>query len=215
MTECITHPQHLTTQLPTPPVESNHIGPCHFSFSCAPTQAFITQSSPAASNASSLLDLVSPKPTIPDVPPWNGPRMPRSEAWKEVVRHWWEGAPKLNLPIPLKDWPSDYIRGPNRHLQSKYNQWCIIATEYLNRWASLKPSLFAMWFTHLLRYGDDEAAFTRVYNVKKGIKALLEAIKTARQEQGDMEIWCCCSEWQLVLFSFQFHIYPHLLLPRL
>jgi len=39
-TEHITHPQHPTTRLPAPPVESNHIGPCHFSFSCAPTQAF-------------------------------------------------------------------------------------------------------------------------------------------------------------------------------
>jgi len=132
-TEHITHPQHPTTWLPAPPVESNHIGPHHFSFSCAPTQAFVMQSSPAASDASSLLDLVSPKPTIPDVPPRNGPRMPRSEAWKEVVRHWREGAPELNLPIPLKDWPSDYIRGPNHHLQLKYNQRCIIAMEYLNR----------------------------------------------------------------------------------
>ena len=131
-TEHTAHPQHLTTQLPAPPA-SNHIGPRHFSFSCTPTQAFVTQSSPAASNASSPLDFVSPKLTIPDVPPRNGPKMPRNEGWKEVVRHWQEGAPELNLPIPLKDWPHDYLHGPNRHLQSKYNQRRIIATEFIDR----------------------------------------------------------------------------------
>ena len=136
MTERTTHTQHPTTQLPASPV-SNHIGPRHFSFSCAPTQAFVTQSSPAtstASNASSLLDLVSRKPVIPDVPPQNcSYKMPRGEAWKEVVRHWQEGAPELNLHVPLKDWPYEYTRGQNRGLHSKYNQRRIIATEFLDQ----------------------------------------------------------------------------------
>ena len=68
-------------------------------------------------------------------------------------------------------------------------------------------SLGADWFIHSLRYGGNEAAFTAAYNTNlKGIKALLEAIKAARQKRGDMEIRRHCSEWELVFVfsSFQF-----------
>ena len=74
------------------------------------------------------------KPVIPDVPPWNcSYKMPRGEAWKEVMRHWQEGMPELNLHVPLKDWPYEYTRGQNHGLHLKYNQRRIIATEFLNQ----------------------------------------------------------------------------------
>ena len=59
--------------------------------------------------------------------------MPRGKAWKEVVRHWQEGAPELNLHVPLKDWPYEYTCGQNRGLHSKYNQRRIIVTEFLDQ----------------------------------------------------------------------------------
>ncbi|KIM59473.1 hypothetical protein SCLCIDRAFT_27294 [Scleroderma citrinum Foug A] len=123
------------------------------------------QLSPATSNASSSLDLMSPKPVIPDVPPRDhSPKMPRSKAWKEVMHHWLEGVPELNLHIPLKDWPYEYMCGLNCGLHSKYNQRHIIVMEFLNQ------------------YGGNKTAFMAAYNIKKGIKVLLEAIKAAHQQ---------------------------------
>ena len=129
-TEHATHPQRPTTsQLPAAPVERIPIGPPQLGLSYDPTKTFITPSSPGDSSASSALDFMSSRPIVPDMP--NG--MPFRERWKEVVRHWRDGAPDLNLHIPLKDWPPAYLHGPNRGNQSKWNQRRHIATEFLDR----------------------------------------------------------------------------------
>ena len=128
-TERATHPQHPTTQSPVVPVGHIPIGPPQFGLSYDPTKTFVTLSSPGDSSASPALDLVSSTPTVPDMP--DG--MPMHKRWKEVIRHWRDGAPDLNLHIPLKDWPSEYLHGRNRSNQSKWNQRRHIATEFLDR----------------------------------------------------------------------------------
>ena len=129
-TEQAARPQRPTTsQLPTAPVERIPIGPPQLALSYDPTKTFVTPSGPGDSNANSALDFMSSRPIIPDMP--NG--MPFHERWKEVVRHWRDGAPDLNLHIPLKDWPPAYLHGPNRGNQSKWNQRRHIATEFLDR----------------------------------------------------------------------------------
>lgn len=57
--------------------------------------------------------------------------MPKSESWREIVRHWNEGAPQLNLVTPLKDWPHKHYNGANRWFNQKYSQCKTIATEFL------------------------------------------------------------------------------------
>lgn len=57
--------------------------------------------------------------------------MPKSESWREIVRHWNEGAPQLNLVTPLKDWPHKHYNRANRWFNQKYSQCKTIATEFL------------------------------------------------------------------------------------
>jgi hypothetical protein len=71
---------------------------------------------------------------IPDVPirgP-NGSRRPRSESWRDIVKHWVEGDPALGLHTPLRDWPPEWTRGSNRLFAAKYHQRSLIALEFLD-----------------------------------------------------------------------------------
>ena len=108
--------------------------------------------------------------------------MPMHERWKEVVCHWQDGALELNLHIPLKDWPREYLHGCNRGNQSKWNQQCHIM-DRISRSVSASSLLSRHTDSHIptLRYGGDEAAFTAAYDVTT-ITALLKGVKAARTE---------------------------------
>jgi hypothetical protein len=56
----------------------------------------------------------------------------KSEAWKDVVRHWVSGAPELGLETPLKDWPKEWTKDANRRrFAMKHHNRSIIAKEFL------------------------------------------------------------------------------------
>ncbi|KAL4065470.1 hypothetical protein J3A83DRAFT_4190800 [Scleroderma citrinum] len=95
----------------------------------------------------------------------------RSQAWKDIIQHWEEGVLEKRL-LSLKDWPYEYTHGPNCNLQSKYNQWHIIALEFLNL------------------YKGDEKKFIEAYesNIQKRITSLLHAITATHQQQDEAEI---------------------------
>ena len=71
---------------------------------------------------------------IPDVPVRdpNGSRRPRSESWRDIVKHWTEGDPALGLHTPLRDWPPEWTRRDNRLFAVKYHQRSLVALEFLN-----------------------------------------------------------------------------------
>ena len=74
--------------------------------------------------------LVIPKLPI-DLP--DGMPVPKSQSWKDLVRHWMEGEPRLGLHMPLKDWPREHYNGRNRCFNEKFAQRRTIATEFLNK----------------------------------------------------------------------------------
>lgn len=56
----------------------------------------------------------------------------KTDAWKDVVRHWVSGAPELGLETPLKDWPKEWTNGANRRrFAMKHHNRSIIANEFL------------------------------------------------------------------------------------
>jgi len=57
---------------------------------------------------------------------------PKSQSWREIVHHWNEGAPRLGLITPLKDWPHKHYNGANRRFNQKYLQRKAIAMEFLD-----------------------------------------------------------------------------------
>ena len=71
---------------------------------------------------------------IPDVPVRNpnGSRRPKSESWRDIIKHWTEGDPSLGLRTPLRDWPPDWTRGSNRLFAAKYHQRSLVALEFLD-----------------------------------------------------------------------------------
>lgn len=71
---------------------------------------------------------------IPDVPVRNpdGSRRPKSESWRDIVKHWTEGDPALGLHTPLRDWPPEWTQGNNRLFAAKYHQRSVVALEFLN-----------------------------------------------------------------------------------
>lgn len=70
---------------------------------------------------------------IPDIPARNpdGSRRPKSESWRDIIKHWTEGDPALGLHTPLQDWPPEWTRGKNRLFAAKYHQRSVIAHEFL------------------------------------------------------------------------------------
>ncbi|KAI6138555.1 hypothetical protein BKA82DRAFT_3989880 [Pisolithus tinctorius] len=115
------------------------------------------------SASTSLLGVV-----IPDVPVLHpdGTQTSKSDSWRDIVRHWTEGEPRLGLHISLKDWPYHYYNGKSgRQFNTKYSQRRVIATEFLDE------------------FQGDEEIFLKVYGsaVSQGHTKLLKAILAARK----------------------------------
>ena len=93
---------------------------------------------------SDLRALPTPGLVIPDVPVRgpSGNRRPKSESWRDIIKHWTEGDPALGLHTPLRDWPSNWIRGNNRVFATKYQQRSLIALEFLERCVLLALPVF-------------------------------------------------------------------------
>jgi hypothetical protein len=70
---------------------------------------------------------------IPDIPLLHpdGTRSPRSDSWREIVEHWENGDPSRGLHTALKDWPVDWLRGPNKLFAMKHHHRAVIAKEFL------------------------------------------------------------------------------------
>lgn len=71
---------------------------------------------------------------IPDIPVLcpDGTRRPRKESWRDIVQHWTMGDPALGLHTPLKDWPPEWIQGPNYVFATKYIERSVIALEFID-----------------------------------------------------------------------------------
>ncbi|KIK22932.1 hypothetical protein PISMIDRAFT_101590 [Pisolithus microcarpus 441] len=112
---------------------------------------------------------------IPNVPVLHadGTRTPKSDSWKDIVRHWTEGEPRLGLVLPLKDWPHHYHNGPlGRQFNTKYYQRSVITSEFLNE------------------FQGDEEAFLKAYGsaASQGHTKLLKAVLDAhKRHPGDGE----------------------------
>ncbi|KAI5984977.1 hypothetical protein EDC04DRAFT_2914018 [Pisolithus marmoratus] len=112
---------------------------------------------------------------IPNVPVLhaNGMQTLKSNSWRDIVRHWMEGEPRLSLSIPLKDWPHHYYNRLHGHkFNTKSYQQSIIVTKFLNE------------------FQGDEAAFLKAYGhaASEGHTRLLKAILDAcKQHRGDGE----------------------------
>jgi len=80
----------------------------------------------------------------------NGKMTPRSETWRDIVRHWTVGEPRLQLFVPLKDWPHHYYNGRHgRHFNTLYYQRSLIAKEFLHVYVlPCSLPLFAHSFIH-------------------------------------------------------------------
>ena len=64
----------------------------------------------------------------------DGTKAPKSESWRDIVRHWMVGEPRLCLYVALKDWPHHYYNRPHgRKFNMKWYQWGVIALEFLNK----------------------------------------------------------------------------------
>ncbi|KAL4063509.1 hypothetical protein V8B97DRAFT_2026414 [Scleroderma yunnanense] len=106
---------------------TNHTSPCYmFPQPPAISPSLVTMES-------DTLTYSLPSPFIPNIPftHVDGTITPRNKAWRDVIQHWEKGVLEKRLPL-LRDWLYEYTHGPNHNLQSKYNQWHIIALEFLN-----------------------------------------------------------------------------------
>ncbi|KAI6111260.1 hypothetical protein F5141DRAFT_1274775 [Pisolithus sp. B1] len=106
---------------------------------------------------------------IPNVPVLraDGTCTPKSDSWRDIVRHWTEGEPRLGLHVPLKDWPHHYYNGPyGRQFNTKHYQRSVVATEFLDE------------------FQGDEDAFLKAYGgaAREGHTKLLKAILGARKQ---------------------------------
>ncbi|KAI5994946.1 hypothetical protein F5J12DRAFT_929408 [Pisolithus orientalis] len=103
-------PVQTTTLLP-PVIQSASMPTADLSLSTSlPSQIGPQRTKARAST--SLLGVV-----IPDVPVLcpNGTRTTKLDSWRDIVCHWTEGEPWLDLHIPLKDWPYHYYNGKSGH----------------------------------------------------------------------------------------------------
>ena len=83
----------------------------------------------------------------------NGEMTPRSETWRDIVRHWMVWEPRLQLFVPLKDWPHHYYNGRHRrHFNTLYYQRSLIAKEFLHVYVC--PSLLTAFFSLTLYLGS-------------------------------------------------------------
>ncbi|KAL4075031.1 hypothetical protein V8B97DRAFT_2022618 [Scleroderma yunnanense] len=123
-----------TTASSLPPPSSTHGAPSFGSIIVVPLLLTPAISPSPATLESDMLAYLLPSPFIPDVPftHLDGKITPWNEAWKDIIQHWEKDVPEKQLPL-LRDWPYEFIHGPNCNLQSKYNQWCVIVLEFLDQ----------------------------------------------------------------------------------
>jgi|SRR5882762_5848921 len=95
----------------------------------------ITTTAPngCASNSTNSRKLPTQGLVIPNVPIQlpNGSRSPKDESWRIIVDHWQQGDASRGLTTPLKDWPREWLQGPNKIFAQKHFDRRVIALEYL------------------------------------------------------------------------------------
>ncbi|KAI6001615.1 hypothetical protein F5J12DRAFT_784132 [Pisolithus orientalis] len=112
-----------------------------------------------------LLFNIPPLADVPILHP-DGTQTAKSDSWRDIVHHWTEGKPWLDLHILLKDWPYHYYNGKSSHqFNTKYSQQCIIMMEFLNE------------------FQGDEETFLKIYGsaIGQGHMKLLKAILAAHK----------------------------------
>ncbi|KAI6139162.1 hypothetical protein BKA82DRAFT_4365058 [Pisolithus tinctorius] len=110
----------------------------------------------------------------------NGTWTAKSDSWRDIVCHWMEGKPWLDLHILLKDWPYHYYNGKSScQFNMKYSQQCIIVMEFLNEFQ-----------------GDEETCL-KIYGsaIGQGHTKLLKAILAA------CKLYCGAGEYHHRLTS--------------
>ncbi|KAI5985968.1 hypothetical protein EDD15DRAFT_2200347 [Pisolithus albus] len=146
--------------------------PAHSSHLAAPTSSCQPQRAIVIGTHKSNLPLGLLIPNVP-VLHADGARTPKSDSWRDIVRHWTEGEPRLGLHTPLKDWPHHYYNGRyGRAFNMKHYQQRVVATEFLDE------------------FQGDEVAFLKAYGgaAREGHTKLLKAILAAcRQHHRDGE----------------------------
>ncbi|KAI6001641.1 hypothetical protein F5J12DRAFT_928371 [Pisolithus orientalis] len=117
----------------------------------------------------------------------NGTQTAKSDSWRDIVCHWTEGEPQLDLHIPLKDWPYHYYNGKSScQFNTKYSQQCIIVMEFLNE------------------FQGDEETFLKIYGsaISQGHMKLLKAILAAHKWYCGAGECCCCLTSEEVCNNF-------------
>ena len=163
-----------------------------------PPMASKSSHNAGAQGANSLRGLPTPGLVIPDIPVRNpdGSRRPKSESWRDIVKHWTEGDPSVGLHTPLKDWPANWTRGNNWVFATKHQQRSLIALEFIERsvWPLIPPADDVRSSSPALscrRFQSDEARFLAAYpEAIHGHCALMRAIDSdaAREARGEREV---------------------------
>ena len=70
---------------------------------------------------------------IPNIPVRlaNGSHSRKGESWRIIVDHWLHGDAARGLHTPLKDWPREWLQGPNKIFAQKHFDRRVIALEFL------------------------------------------------------------------------------------
>jgi hypothetical protein len=98
----------------------------------------------------------------------NGSHSRKDESWRIIVNHWLDGDPPRGLHTPLKDWPREWLQGPNKIFAQKHFNRSVIALEFIET------------------YNSNEAAFKATYpSHASGHTDLLLAINEARKARND------------------------------
>jgi hypothetical protein len=126
---------------------------------------------------------------VPDVPVTlpDGTKSRRQDSWSIIVQHWESGDPAHGLLTPLKDWPKEWLTGPNKPLAMKHNNRKMVALEFINQYESLVVVLPSSHIFSLCRYHRNKEDFLKAYpEAEVGGSKLLTAINEARKERGDL-----------------------------
>ncbi|KAI6155649.1 hypothetical protein BKA82DRAFT_17486 [Pisolithus tinctorius] len=76
----------------------------------------------------------------------DGTQTAKLDSWRDIVHHWMEGEPQLDLHIPLKDSPYHYYNGKSgRQFNTKYSQRCVIVTEFLDEFQGDEETLLKIY----------------------------------------------------------------------
>jgi hypothetical protein len=70
---------------------------------------------------------------IPNIPVRlaNGSHSHKGESWRIIVDHWLHGDAARGLHTPLKDWPREWLQGPNKIFAQKHFDRRVIALKFL------------------------------------------------------------------------------------